>query len=228
MKINLRKILEFFDAKHADNKGHASAVVGMIGEDINASAFRHYLEKAGAIVTILNEPVTQGKLQGVRLDRWICAEIKKEKTLYQCEIKNWSSWAIGGKILKVDANKEKVRSVATYYWNHQYGFLTPDYPNKVTKVLVKMKKPEGYQNINILPLLIYWMPISNDKNSKPFFSVKVGDLNKKLNTKTPFKTLHIFSVSLYFRSLLERGIKQIDVDLPHIEKRIKILNDILN
>jgi hypothetical protein len=89
-----------------------------------------------------------------------------------------------------------------------------------------MKPPKAYSKIKIEPLLIYWMPISNTGSNNSFFSVSISELNPNINTS--FQNLHIFSVSLYLRKLLKEGESYIDLDMPHIEERMKILDRILS
>lgn len=229
MKIDIKKCLEFFDDPLIG--GHATAIVGMIGEELNASAFKHYMESIGTRAEILHdqngEPlrVTQGTKKGKRLDRWIEIEGKDIKTLYQCEIKNWSATAIGGKHLEIDADTNTIRNIANYYWSHQVRteFLSKKYPGGVTKVFVKMKLPNEF--LRAQPLLVYWMPISNSDSIEPFFEVPVSSF-RNLAIKTEFETLYIFSVSLYFRKLLKDNRKFVDFDMPESQHRAKILKEL--
>jgi len=228
MKVNIRETLEFFDGKHSRDRGHASGIVGIIGEDLNANAFKNYMEGKSARVEILNTPVTTGKNKGKRLDRWIYVKGGNEKeTLYQTEIKNWSSWAIGGMPLPVWANNEEVLRAIQHYWKCQkdVAFIKGSHPNGVTKVLVQMKPPEVYGSVTVEPLLIYWMPLSNTDQSKPLFSVQVAEAIPQLETS--FKTLHIFSVSLYFRELLRHGETHVEFDMPNVYRRIEVLKKII-
>jgi hypothetical protein len=68
------------------------------------------------------------------------------------------------------------------------------------------------------------MPISNTSNLIPLFRVAISSFNNP-NIKTDFSELNIFSVSIYLRSLLEKGIKYIE-DIPNIERRLEILDKI--
>jgi len=228
MKIDIKETLDFFDGKHSHDSGHASGVVGIIGEDLNANAFKHYMERKGARVEILNTPVTTGKVKGKRLDRWIYVKEGNEKeVLYQTEIKNWSSWAIGGTPLPINANSEEILKATRHYWKRQkdVDFVKGSHPNGVTKVLVPMILPKEYESVAVEPLLIYWMPLSNTGHITPLFSVPVAEAVPQM--KTPFKTLYIFSVSLYFRELLNRGETHVEFDMPHVDGRMKILKRII-
>ncbi|MEK7067765.1 MAG: hypothetical protein AAB956_02095 [Patescibacteria group bacterium] len=216
MKLNIKEILDFFDDIKDSQKGDANAVSTILGEDLNASSYKHFRKNG---VKILDDSVLQGGRNGKKLDRWI---IDKKNKLYQCEIKNWAATAIGGKQLGSDASDEMIKAVAKYHWNREeknsFSKKTP-HPNRVSKVLLPMRPPVEYKNLKIEPLLIYWMPISSDKRGlNPLSSIS------HLPFKTPFSKLHIFSVSLYLRFLIKNGEKYIDLDMPHFEHRIKILS----
>lgn len=219
MKLNIKEILDFFDDIKDSQKGDANAIMSILGEDLNASAYKHF---RGNKVEILNDsvlPGLPGTNKGKRLDRWIVD--KENRKLYQCEIKNWAATAKGGKQLKSDANDEKVKAVAEYHWNREEKnsfSKNASHPNGVSKVLLPMRPPVEYKNLKIEPLLIYWMPISSDKKGLNPLSF-ISDFPIKI----PFSKLHIFSVSLYLRALIKSGEKNIDLDMPHFEHRMKIL-----
>jgi hypothetical protein len=221
MKLSIKKLLDFFDDKKDSLKGDANALSAILGEDLNASAYKHFRKNS---VEILNNPVLPGSMKGNRLDRWIFD--KKNNKLFQSEIKNWSATAIGGKQLKSNASDEEVGEISKYHWSReQKNSLSKkaSHPNKVSKVLLHMKTPSNFANLEIEPLLIYWMPISSDiKGLNPLSSIYVSDFP----IETTFSTLYIFSVSLYLRYLLKNGEKYIELDMPHFEHRMQILSDL--
>jgi hypothetical protein len=167
--------------------------------------------------------VTQGTKSGHRLDRWIV----DGNLLHQCEIKNWAATAIGGKQLKSDANSLEIGAIAKEHWDQQLKSDLSEFgnhPNGVTKVLLKMKPPDKYKSLEVAPLLIYWMPISPDKEElNPLFLVPVENFN--LPMKNIFSKLSVFSVSLYLRQLYNAGSgeKIIDLEMPKFEHRTKIM-----
>lgn len=237
MKIKIKETLKFFDEK-TESRGHATSIVGVLGEDLNAFAFKDYLETIGNKVKIFDGSVSQGS-HGQRLDRWICVEGKNStKTLYQCEIKSWSATALDGRSLDLEAKDEEVKKISQYHLEQQKKVFSKDTdPNYVTKVLLPMN-PKYNQNVRQYieeqkirnyqqkPLLIYWMPISFDKkNLGPFSTEKVSNLNVKFSTN--FLDIDIFSVSLYFRSMLDKGEKVLSLNMPNAQKRIDILNKII-
>ncbi len=220
MKLNIKKLLDFFDDKEDSQKGDANAFMAMFGEDLNASAYEHFRKNK---VTILNSSVLTGTGKGKMLDRWILDNGK----LYQCEIKNWAAGAIGGKRLKSIPSDDKRKEVVKYYWERELkdNFSSKTkHPTGVSKVLLEMKPPGDYKKFKIEPLLIYWMPISSDKKGlNPLSVLSIKPLKLKIETK--FSKIHIFSVSLYLRQLYKksRGQKIIDLYMPHFEHRMKIL-----
>src|SRR3989344_1921486 len=96
MKVNIKELVDFFDNKKDSHKGDANAVMSVIGEDLNAYSYKHYIDtERKRKVEVLEDSVVQGYRGGKLLDRWILD--KKRNTLFQCEIKSWAATAIGGK-----------------------------------------------------------------------------------------------------------------------------------
>ena len=225
MRFNIKELLDFFDDKKNSQKGDASALMALLGEDLNSAVYKHFRNNK---VEILDDSVLPGTSKGKRLDRWI-VDTENAK-MYQCEIKNWAATAIGGRSLKSDASDEEIKQVTEHYWKHQLNndlSSTAKHPTSVSKVLLKMKKPESHGHIlKIEPLLIYWMPISLDTQKlNPLSVVTVKSLKLPMSE---FSKLTIFSVSVYLRQLYKRGKgkKYIDLDMPHFEHRIGILERI--
>ena len=110
--VDPQELLCFFDGKPKWSEKQATSIVGVVGEDLNAACFQHYLESKGAGANVLNCPVTTGKRKGPRLDRWIDVTRRDgSRTVFQTEIKNWSAHAIGGKPLLVSASGLEVKGV---------------------------------------------------------------------------------------------------------------------
>ena len=229
----MRNLLTFLDdPKRGDNR-HVTAIIGVVGEDLNAALFAHYLEKGGShTVTVLNESPRPGTMHGQRLDRWIYAieHESREEALYQSEIKNWAASAIGGKKLPIECSESDMQAVIEHYWSHQLTtvFQSKKQPNGVTKVLLPMKVPEQYGHVEVEPLVIYWMPVLNpkDKSSRPFFTVSLADLGVTETFPTSFKYLNFFSASLYVRQLLKSGVETLHLSMPNAERRIEVFSEI--
>lgn len=228
MKINIERCLEFFDERRIENKGHSNSIIAMLGEDLAASAFKSYRKSMIECKERKFQAEGFQKGTGPQLDRWLYD--KRKKVLYQCEIKNWCAWAIAGQELKVNAKINEVQRISSFYWLRpiKMEFLKKGKSDKTSKVLVEMKmKPPNrkYLHAEIKPLLILWWPVSTEKNLNPYFSVNVSDL--KIGFTTPFKQLHIFSISLYLRQLHKKGIKWLTIDNPDIRKRMILLKELL-
>ncbi len=226
MRVNIKEVIEFFDDSNFDNKGDVSSIVSIMGEDLNATTFKHYLEsEKGFNIEILDRNVTEGHKKGKWLDRWIVDHTNK--ILYQCEIKSWSSTAIGGKVIPFDASESEIIKISEYHKNKQIrdNYSSESiFPNGTSKVLLKMKKPEGFEDYKLEPLLSYWMVVSFDKNPLVPFS-QIDLVETGIYGKTEFKTLTTFSVSLYLRSLKQ---DYLDLNMPNTERRIKQLDRVLS
>ncbi len=230
MKIYLHELLEFFDEKKSSKNGDANGIVSILGEDLNVALYAHYLLKECKYhnVKILPDTVSTGNKKGPRLDRWLLVSPRTGMdVLIQCEIKNWSATAIPGYDLPANANDDQVLVVALRQWTVQLNAFEGTSGvgrDKVSKVLVKMQKPTGYEKVTSKALVCYWMPVSVGRKIQTAFDVPVRTL--KLKIETGFKNLSVFSASLYVRSILKKH-KVLDLDMPNAERRLKILG-ILN
>ena len=224
VKVNVRDLLSFFDEKPDWSEKHATAIVGVVGEDLNAACFCHYLEskehRGEVLLDDSGKPVAvgPGTRKGHRLDRWIKVYWKEETgTLFQTEIKNWSTHAIGGKTLSLSASDEEVRVYKQSRWENQWDgderrLRHPQTP----KVLSPMQPPNGAEGKGIQPLLIYWEALGpRDNADEHLFSVDVADNPGK------FLKLWVFSVSSYLRSV---GQDKLELKLPEASRRLVVLN----
>jgi len=230
MKFNIEKLLEFLDSPdtQADgsidvrngNRGHATSIIGLIGEDLNAAVFKHYTNNKAEI---LPENVVQGFKKGKWLDRWIADHDKK--VLYQCEIKNWAGASLGGRTLPVHTTIEEQQDVATYNYARLINdfSIDKDHPSNLSKVLLPMRVPERFVSYTVRPMLVLWMLITDDlKTMHPHFTIS------NLPITDTFSEMDIFSVSLYLRQLLANGVTSVELDTPGVEKRLSIINNFLS
>ena len=76
-----------------------------------------------------------------------------------------------------------------------------------------MKRPYDLpKNTEIKSLIIYWLPLSrNGKTFEPFIKESIHGTD-----------LAIFSMSNYLRSIKNK--QTLNLDMPHAEKRLKLLN----
>jgi hypothetical protein len=229
MQFNIPKLLQFLDDPDTQaeddllfsrgNRSHATSIIGLIGEDLNAAVFKHYSNNS---VEILPNNVTQGMRKGKWLDRWIADHEKK--VLYQCEIKNWAGASLGGRTLSATASPELWQEVAQYNFGRLTNDLSKDktHPTGLTKVLLPMKLPEGYSDYEVKPMLILWMLISDD-----FTELPPHFIINELPLTEHFSELHVFSVSLYLRKLLHTGTESNELSTPNIEQRMRSLNSFI-
>lgn len=237
LKINAKGLLRFFDEKPVWSKKRATGVVSLVGEDLNAACFQHYLESRGARAAVLTVtgwnqplPVTTGKPKGPRLDRWIKVTWPDEsKTVFQTEIKNWSAHAYGGEILSVSATSEEVTNYKQARWEVHWDSQrkTLKGPN-TAKVLVRMRPPCGVDENIIRPLLIFWEAIGPRIQADDHLfrmCAPTCDFPFSLPATWPkpykFPELWVFSVSSYLRSIQGASI---ELNMPEASDRLRILS----
>jgi hypothetical protein len=215
MKLNVKDLLDFFDNKRDDVRHDISSIISVVGEDLGAALFsRYYKEAFNKKVTISPYQVLSGKMKGPRLDRWIYIKQSKDKfTAYQTEIKNWSAYAVGAR--RVGTDPKTIPTTGLLNWRDRSKSLQHRKKNGENKVFYPMKNPKDFPNNTILePLIIYWFVLSTDGiNLNPFFTVNMHIKG--------FKKLNVFSMSNYLRSIKK---KEITLDMPSAEKRIKFLD----
>ncbi len=229
LKVDRIELLKFFDVKDGASKGDATGIVAVAGEDLNAACFRHYVECKSGRATVLEDPVTTGRQRGPRLDRWIEVQWGNEQeSLYQTEIKNYSASAIGGETLAVKACEQDVNDYKQRRWERQWDSErgTLKHPH-TAKVLVPMNKLDGYAQLQVKPLVIFWEALGPKEHvKKHLFSVPVTydfpfDWPSSWTKSGEFDHLWVFSVSSYLRSLKEPTIQ---LPMPHAARRIQTLN----
>ena len=238
---NVEGLLRFFDEKPDWSKKHATGIVGIVGEDLNAACFQHYLKSKGARADVLRYPgsnrplpVTTGNLKGPRLDRWIeVVWADGSKTVFQTEIKNWSAHAFGGKSLSTSATPEEVTNHSQARWEvHWHSRRRTLKGANTAKVMVRMKPPAGVDQKNIRPLLIFWEAMGpRSQAGNHLFKVDnpTRDFPFELPSTWPspygFPDLWIFSVSSYLRSIRDVSI---ELDMPDASLRLQILNSLFS
>ena len=226
LTVDIRGLLNFFDEKPDWAVGHATGIVGIVGEDLNTACLQHYLKSKGGSATVLRNPktgkrcpVTTGNTKGPQLDRWIRVEWPdRSKTVFQTEIKSWSAHAFGGVRFPLSGSLPKVRKRKREQWDSLWDSRRRHLKHPLTeKVLVPMKPPKGVDPKTVRPLLIFWAALESRKNPNDhLFRVDVADAN--------FKKLWIFSVSGYLRGLMSKGVATIELEMPDAALRLWSLN----
>ena len=238
--INVNEILSFFDEKPDWADKHSAGVVGMIFEDLAAATLEHYLHRNGVEhVAIRTEPVTTGQKKGPWLDRWIEADLAGgQKVLFQTEIKSVSAHSTGHKRIMLNASVEDMREHEQENWDGQWNSETNTLRHQpMAKVLVPMKRPAGTEDRRLLPLLIYWQPISPKDHSLSQDQVegehlfKVTDVTYQFAFRKPrswiinpkFTELWVFSISSYLRSIRNEISGQLEFPMPNATKKMQAL-----
>ena len=236
--VDVTETLRFFDEIPDWADKQATAIVGMIGEDLNTACLRHYFESQGAAVTVYPDNVTTGRTKGPRLDRWIGVDgVFEVNVLFQTEIKNWSAHAISGEKLRIDAPSHEVREYKRRRWEGRWDAQrrTLNHPN-IAKVLIPMNLPT-HMNVkerSVEPLLVFWESIGpSHLADSHMFKVDINydfPFSRPSNwpddgTFTKFPALWVFSVSSYLRSLPSEC--KISLKMPTVIDRRDILGRLL-
>jgi len=217
-KLNLRELLNFFDSKVITSIGHASAINGVIGEDLGVALLYHYFLQQKLNPTVLDEPCTQKTVKGKRLDKWIAVNNEDIKIIYQVEIKNWNAHSLDSEIVKDHDDEEYMRDFRIRRWQKRFDTeLRIPKQSQCQKVLLQMKVPSGYEDFNQKPLLCFWEALHEEGKSDAFFEV---DVKSEI-----FESMAVFSMSNYVSELLKQT-KFLDINLSDVKARINWLNRI--
>ena len=217
MKIAREKLIKFYDedVREEGRGSHVSSITSLWGEDLILGILQSYWQKEeNATSEILSYLCNTGSKSGYRLDAWILkTSASKKLTLYQVEVKNWSAYSIGGEHLPITASDADLRNRSQEYWNYYFGSTSiPD--KNVSKVMLPMKKPPGYEAHPVVPLLCFWFLIADEKRTH--FSMKrYADGSR----------VHVFSASSYLRSLKD---SHIDIFMPRAERRLRLLFELVS
>lgn len=237
LTVNVKELLRFFDEKQDAEKGDATGIVSMVGEDLNAACFQHYVESKDGCAAVLDDRVIPGGgYRGPWLDRWIEVQwVDEQKSLYQTEINNWSAHALGGETLKADALPQDVAEYKQRRWEkHWDSGRRPFKDRGITKVLVPMKKPDRCQGLPAKPLLIVWEALGpKEKTNKHLFSITGAcDPSFEQPATWPrtkkFDKLWIFSVSSYLRDHLKEKGPKIHLRMPNAARRLRTQSRLLS
>lgn len=212
MKTNIDAILKFFDNSVAkENSKYSNTIVSLIGEELSAYLLKMYLSENQSIVRTYNIPCKQKGRKGKQLDLWVYYQKDKSKILYQVEIKTWNSNSIDGKPIKLDADIKETMKYAQEVWKKQWDYTKKEFSNdKVNKTLIRMDPPEWFDpKCERRALVIFWLPTFD----KRINNLAEGILTRKNISVNGFKSVYIFSVSMYLRKLRKEDKIEF-IDLP--------------
>ena len=215
-KLNLRELHNFFDCKVSSSIGHASAINGVIGEDLGVALLHKYFSDQKLNAIALDEPCTQKTRKGKRLDKWIVIEDTDSKIIYQVEIKNWNAHSLNSETVLDHSNEKYMREYRLRRWSKQF-----DSEHKIPsqtecqKVLLPMHVPTPFRDYEHRTLLCFWDALHDEGKSDAMFEVSVNSDH--------FENLTVFSMSNYVSELLKQS-DVLEVGLADAEARIDWLN----
>ena len=197
LKVDIEGLLHFFDEKPDWGVGHATGIIGIVGEDLNTACLQHYIRACcGEAVVLSNRdtgrplPVTTGRVRGPRLDRWIRVNWPDgSTTVFQTETKSWSSHGYGGIRLPLSASSDEVRVHGQGRWGSLWDSGSQRLKHSRTaKVMEWMKPPEGVDQETVRPLVVFWEALGpGDSPADCPFQVEVAGAE--------FPEFWVFSVS---------------------------------
>ena len=215
-KLNLRELLNFFDCKVSSSIGHASAINGVIGEDLGVALLHKYFSDQKRNPIVLDEPCTQKTKKGKRLDKWIVIEDTDSKIIYQVEIKNWNAHSLNSETVLDHSDEKYMREYRLRRWSKQFDSeLKIPSQTECQKVLLPMKVPTTYEDYERRTLLCFWEALHHGGKSDAMFEVSVNS--------EQFKKMTVFSMSNYVSELLNQS-DVLEVELADAEARITWLN----
>ena len=78
LTVDIKGLLHFFDEKTDWGVGHATGIVGIVGEYLNTACLQRYIRALGGEAVVLSNPdtrrplaVTTGHAKGPRLNQWV-------------------------------------------------------------------------------------------------------------------------------------------------------------
>lgn len=226
IEINIEELLNLYDVVNtcegpldSSFDSHVSAITGMIGEDLVLGLFQHYWDnkRRGNTPEILSYDCKIEMPSKRKLDAWvICKTSRGVHTLYNTEIKNWSSYSRGMRTYEQPENDAE----ATERW--QRLIETSNRNESLSKVTfaarrsdIEHKRDMSGSKVGKLtpkPLLCMWTPIATrESGNQCFFAEMDGD--------SYLHGVSVFSASLYLRSLRDK--KTVNIKAPRAEHRLR-------
>ncbi|MFZ5984462.1 MAG: hypothetical protein ACOYXN_08865 [Acidobacteriota bacterium] len=218
-QIALRRepLLSFLDERMPREPGFLTGFSAFWGEDLAIGLMAHYFLNLSQQSVWYSPRCTQGARSGARLDCWLLVNDDK---LYQVEIKNWAAATYGSGPPVPLAIEE--RALARYErdrWQQLWPERFRD-ETGLNKVLIPMEPPEECAAMRPKPLLCLWWAIDPYGAHRPFFRKSLPR-----NMRGLAKTLHVFSLSSYLRSLASETV---EIPFPRGHAKLEVLRGILD
>ena len=216
-KLNLRELLNFFDCKVSNSIGHASAINGVIGEDLGVALLLKYFSDQKLNALALSEPCTQKTIKGKRLDKWIVIEDTDSKIIYQVEIKNWNAHSLNSETVRDHADENYMSEYRLRRWKKRFDSdRRKPRQTECQKVLLPMKVPTTYRDYEHRTLLCFWEALHVEGKSDAMFEVSV-------NSDYFENKMTVFSMSNFVSESLKQS-DALEIHLSDVEARIDWLN----
>jgi hypothetical protein len=216
-KLNLRELLNFFDCKVSSSIGHASAINGVIGEDLGVALLLKYFSDQKLNALALSEPCTQKTKKGKRLDKWIVIEDTDSKIIYQVEIKNWNAHSLNSETVQDHADENYMSEYRLRRWKKRFDSdRRKPRQTESQKVLLPMKVPTTYRDYDHRTLLCFWEALHVEGKSDAMFEVSV-------NSDYFENKMTVFSMSNFVSESLKQS-DALEIHLSDVEARIDWLN----
>lgn len=147
--------------------------------------------------------------------------------LYQTEIKNWCSRAIGGVNVPLVIDATELVRLAEINWLHHYSELISQTQNGLNKVLIDMISDQRLSKDSNLslnpqykkePLLLLWHVCKPKSEKNYYFKFDLPEEHHHYNY------CWVFSCSLYLRDLYDKKIESITIDMPNVSRRLSRIN----
>ena len=204
--IDVKGLLEFYDARPDSSRGHATAITQVAGEELGLALLRRYFQETGKPARIRDEACKAPGRSGSRLDAWLDVGLGSERTLYQVEVKNWSAHSLDGYPIALSATAAEIQEYKIEAWKEYWdgeAFIQP----QLQKVLRPVPPPE--KGARVEPLACLWDLVHPRGELEPMFRVALGS--------RPFPHMTVFSMSSYLRSLRR---SRITLQMPHTVARL--------
>lgn len=211
LTVDRLELLRFMNSGVKEADGHHTAMTAFIGEPLAVGLVLHYLRAQGKDARFVSWKVTPGTKSGRRLDAWI---FDGERALYQTEIKMWAGNALGGLRLKDGLTAEELSQLGRKQWleriwdEAQQTFHAP----QVSKVLGQMKRPAGFEDAAVEPLLALWWLVQPRPEDESWFTRPVQP-----SEDCVFNEVHVFSLTRYLLSLTSETL---ELELPLLPERL--------
>lgn len=217
-KLDLNHLLNFYDYKRPSEKGDASALNMVLGEELALALIKDYFLRSKSECNVLDLTCSTGAQKGYRLDAWIRVKSTEGNHHYQTEIKNWSAHSVGGKKAPSNASESELERFRKERWENVFSVENRKLKEtSAQKVLTRMQPADDSWHVR--PLIIFWDPMHPEGKDAPFFKVDVQ--------APDFSHLWVFSMSTYVRQLKKQRRSHIEVEMPHTLRRLSLISSML-